>query len=54
LHQNDVIYVEPNMRKKKNAERDPMIMTYISSAVSIVSVLSSMFYYYILSKRYLQ
>ena len=54
LHQNDVIYVEPNMRKKKNAERDPMILTYISSAVSIVSVLSSMFYYYILSKRYLQ
>ena len=54
LHQNDVIYVEPNMRKKKHAERDPMILTYISSAVSIVSVLSSMFYYYILSKRYLQ
>ena len=53
LHQNDVVYVEPNMRKKKNAERDPMTMTYVSSAVSIVSVLSSVFYYYILSKRYL-
>jgi len=53
LHQNDVIYVEPNMRKKRNADRDPMIMTYISSAVSIVSVLSSMFYYYLLSKRYM-
>lgn len=53
LHQNDVVYVEPNMRKKKNAERDPMLMTYISSAVSIVSVLSSVFYYYILSKYYL-
>jgi polysaccharide export outer membrane protein len=53
LHQNDVIYVEPNMRKKKNAERDPMTMTYISSAVSIVSVLSSVFYYYILSRYYL-
>ena len=53
LHQNDVVYVEPNMRKKKNAERDPMVMTYISSAVSIVSVLSSMFYYYILSKYYM-
>lgn len=53
LHQNDVVYVEPNMRKKKTAERDPMILTYISSAVSIVSVLSSCFYYYILSKRYM-
>lgn len=53
LHQNDVVYVEPNMRKKKNAERDPMTMTYISSAVSIVSVLSSVFYYFILSKYYL-
>ena len=54
LHQNDVIYVEPNMRKKRNADRDPMIMTYISSAISIVSVLSSMFYYYILSQRFLK
>lgn len=53
LHQNDVIYVEPNMRKKKNAERDPMIMTYISSGVSIVSVLSSVFYYWVLSKHYM-
>lgn len=53
LHQNDVIYVEPNMRKKKNAERDPMTMTYISSAVSIVSVISSVFYYYILSRYYM-
>jgi len=54
LHQNDVVYVEPNMRKKKNAERDPMTMTYISSAVSIVSVLSSVFYYYILSRYYMR
>ena len=52
LHQNDVIYVEPNMRKKKNAERDPMAMTYVSSAVSIISVISSVFYYYILSRYY--
>ena len=51
LHQNDVVYVEPNM-KKKTAERDPMIMSYISSGLSVVSVLSSVFYYYILSKYY--
>ena len=30
-----------------------MTMTYISSAVSIVSVLSSVFYYYILSRYYM-
>ena len=52
LHQNDVVYVEPNIRKKKNADRDPMIMTYVSSGLSVVSVLSSMYYYYILSKYY--
>lgn len=52
LHQNDVVYVEPNAKKKRTAERDPMIMTYISSAVSVVSVISSVFYYYILSKYY--
>jgi len=50
LHQNDVVYVEPNLKKKKSANRDPMLMTYISSAVSIVSMLSSAFYYYILSQ----
>lgn len=52
LHQNDVVYVEPNLKKKRSAERDPMLMTYISSAVSIVSVISSAFYYYVLSKYY--
>lgn len=53
LHQNDVVYVEPNMKKKRQAERDPMLLTYVSSAVSIISVLSSVFYYYILSKYYM-
>ena len=52
LHQNDVVYVEPNMKKKKTAMRDPMILTYISAGLSIVSTLSTMFYYYILSNYY--
>lgn len=52
LHQNDVIYVEPNLRKKRNADRDPVVLTYISSAVSIISVLSSVTYYWILSRYY--
>ena len=51
LHQNDVVYVEPNMKKKRSAERDPMTLSYISSVVSIVSVLASCFYYYVLAKR---
>lgn len=51
LHQNDVVYVEPNMKQKKNAERDPMTLSYISSVVSIVSVLTSAFYYYLLAKK---
>ena len=51
LHQNDVVYVEPNMKQKKNAERDPMTLSYISSIVSIVSVLTSAFYYYLLAKK---
>ena len=52
LHQNDVVYVEPNKKRKRDAERDNVILTYISSAVSIVSVLASVSYYYILSKYY--
>lgn len=54
LHQNDVVYVEPNMKKKKSAERDPMTMTYISTGLSVLSVLSSMFYYWVLSQQYLK
>ncbi|MBR1785023.1 MAG: polysaccharide biosynthesis/export family protein [Bacteroidales bacterium] len=52
LHQNDVVYVEPNMKKKKTAMRDPMMMTYISAGLSVVSTLSSVFYYIILSRYY--
>ena len=51
LHQNDVVYVEPNMKKKKSAERDPMTMSYISSVVSIVSLLTSAFYYYVMASK---
>ena len=51
LHQNDVVYVEPNMKKKKTAMRDPMMLTYISSGLSVLSTLSTMFYYYYLVKR---
>lgn len=52
LHQNDVVYVEPNMKKKRTAATDPYILTYISAGLSIVSTLSSVFYYYIMSQYY--
>ena len=52
LHQNDVVYVEPNMKKKRTAANDPYILTYISAGLSVLSTLSTMFYYYILSNYY--
>lgn len=51
LHQNDVVYVEPNMKKKKTADRDPMILTYISTGVSILSMILSAYYYWLLTQR---
>ena len=50
LHQNDVVYVEPNMKKKKTADRDPIVTTYISMGISVLSLLISAFYYYILAQ----
>ena len=38
LHQNDMVYVEPNRRKKRDATRNPYIATYISSAASVLSL----------------
>lgn len=52
LRQNDVIYVEPNRRMKKNAERDYTTLSTISSIASIISVGATVFYYYLLSQRY--
>lgn len=52
LHQNDVVYVEPNMKKKRNAERDPMLLTYFTTALSIVSSITSVVYQFILAKYY--
>ena len=42
---------QDNMKKKKDAERDPMTLSYISSAVSIVSMLTTAFYYYLLARK---
>lgn len=52
LHQNDVVFVEPNKRKKANAERDPIIMSYITSGLSVVSMITSVIYNIILVRYY--
>ena len=49
LHQNDMVYVEPNKRRKRDATRDTYILTFVSTALSIVSVAISVFY---ISDRY--
>lgn len=51
LHQNDVVYVEPNTKRKRTADRDPMTMTYISAALSLVSTAVSAWYYYLMVQR---
>lgn len=53
LHQNDVVYVEPNMKKKRSADRDMTAFTYISSVTSIISTLGMIFYYTVISRSYL-
>lgn len=52
LHQNDVVYVEPNVKRKRTADRDPMIMTYISSGLSVLSMALSAWYYYMMVQYY--
>ncbi len=54
LHQNDVVFVEPNKKRRSTADRDPILLTYISSGVSIVSTIASVFYYYFLTRDYAQ
>lgn len=51
LHQNDVVYVEPNTKRKRTADRDPMTMSYISAALSVISTAVSAWYYYLMVQR---
>lgn len=51
LHQNDVVYVEPNVKQKKASERDPMTLTYITASVSLVSALASILSLYLSMRR---
>lgn len=39
LHNNDIVYVEPNRRKKVESDRDPNVPKYISMGVSVWSII---------------
>lgn len=39
LHNNDIVYVEPNRRKKVDSDRNPDIPKYISITVSVFSII---------------
>ncbi|MBR1851288.1 MAG: polysaccharide biosynthesis/export family protein [Bacteroidales bacterium] len=54
LHQNDMVYVEPNIRRKRNANHDPVIQGYVSIAVSTLGTISTLIYHIILSRSYLK
>ena len=42
LHQNDVVYVEPNLRQKQAANRNPYITTYLTATSSVLSIISTL------------
>ncbi|MCR4659010.1 MAG: polysaccharide biosynthesis/export family protein [Bacteroidales bacterium] len=54
LHQNDMVYVEPNMRRKRTAAHDPVIQGYISIGLSALTTISTLVYHIILSNTYLK
>ena len=46
LSQNDVVYVEPNKRKKKRGNVNTAVPSYISMGVSVIRALSALFFKY--------
>lgn len=45
LHQNDMVYVEPNKRRKRDSNREPFIFSVISTVTSIASLMVTLYYY---------
>lgn len=54
LHQNDMVYVEPNMRRKRSAAHDPVLQGYISIGLTTLTTISTLVYHIILSRMYLK
>ncbi|MBR1799293.1 MAG: polysaccharide biosynthesis/export family protein [Bacteroidales bacterium] len=51
LHQNDIVYVEPNKKRKRSAEYDTSFLSYFVSGFSILSSLTSILSILVLSRR---
>lgn len=52
LHQNDVVYVEPNKLRKRTAESNrQLVLSYVSSGLGLISTIATIFYYSLLSRR---
>lgn len=52
LHQNDMVYVEPNKRRKRDSSRDPMVLPVLSTVTSIASLMVTLYYYNFIRERY--
>ena len=52
LHQNDMVYVEPNKRRKRDSNRDPMLLSVVSTVTSIASLMVTLYYYSFIRDRY--
>ncbi|KWW29655.1 MAG: polysaccharide export outer membrane protein [bacterium P3] len=51
LHQNDMVYVEPNNRRKRDSTRDPIVFSLVSTILSAASLAVSIYYYTYLRAR---
>lgn len=52
LHQNDMVYVEPNKRKKRDSTRDPMLWSMISTILSAASLSVTLYYMIVFGGKY--
>ena len=43
LHNNDLVYIEPNKLKKKLSDNDENIPSYISMGVSVANIVNSFY-----------
>ena len=41
LRSGDIVYIEPNAKKKKVATRDPNVLNYISISISVAHLITS-------------
>lgn len=52
LHQNDMVYVEPNKRRKRDSTREPMVFSILSTTLSAASLMVTLYYYTYIRRLY--